>query len=268
MSVALKCWMGCVLSLVASASAWGQAVHVVAGDGSGDYLQLQEAVDAAASGDVILVRPFTELYDATLIEGKALTIVGDGDVRPELEEVTVSNLPAGTTVSLRFLDIRGTTKPAPFFDYVTHDALSLADNAGCVWLEDLVLAGSDGVFNWGELGVGRIGLVAVASECVVLVSSQVLGGDGAMSTGGTPFPGGHAVRLTSSRLAGYGSTCLGGPGFDGGIATSFGEKGGAGCESTDSTVFFSGSTLTGGDSGLGQVPSKTPTASGLFLIDG
>jgi hypothetical protein len=94
------------LSLALSAPSWAQAVHVVAGDGSGDFLQLQQAVTAAAAGDVILVRPFGERYDPTVIDGKALTIVGDGGIRPQLKRVRIRNLPAGSIVSLRFLQAR------------------------------------------------------------------------------------------------------------------------------------------------------------------
>jgi hypothetical protein len=263
-----KSWLGCALLLTAAPAAWGQGVHVVAGDGSGDFLQLQQAVDAAADGDVILVRPHTGRYAATVIAGKALTIVGDGAVRPLLEEVTVSDLAAGQAVRLRFLDLEGSLKPAPFFTFATFDALSLEDNAGCVWLEDLVLAGADGVFNWGDLGLGRIGLDVVASDGVVVVGCEVLGGDGAMSTGGTPFKGGHAVQLLDSRLAIEGTTCLGGLGHFG-LASSPGAQGGAGVVSTASTVFASGATLIGGDTGFiaGTAFSATPTASGLVLVD-
>jgi hypothetical protein len=258
---------GVVLFLVLATTARGQSVHVVAGDGSGGFLQLQHAVNAAASGDVILVRPYTQRYDATVISGKALTIVGDGDVRPGLKRVRITGLPAGKVVSLRFLDIEGDHEVIFPVGAVNYDGVSLIANGGCVWLEDLLLAGDDGLNSSGTDALnGKAGLASVSSPCVVLVRSQLHGGDGALSTGGSPNPGGKGARSLQSSIATWNSTFLGGAGAIG-INSHAGAQGGAGFEINRSTVFLSGSALTGGATGTASVPSPDPTASAAVLID-
>ncbi|MFO0984291.1 MAG: hypothetical protein U1E76_21640 [Planctomycetota bacterium] len=56
----------------ASAKTW-----IVAGDGSGDYRKIQEAIDAASSGDLIIIRPgyYRQHFK---VEYKELTLVGSG----------------------------------------------------------------------------------------------------------------------------------------------------------------------------------------------
>lgn len=259
-------WFGFVLSLAVAAPAWGQGVHVVAGDGSGDFLQLWHAVNAAASGDVILVRPWVQAYDPTTINGKALTIVGYGDTRPALKRVRINNLPAGQVVSLRFLDVQGDAEVSFPLGTINYDAVSLISDAGCVWLEDLRLAGANGVSSSGTDALnGKAGLAAVSSPCVVLLRSELQGGEGAIATGTTPHPGGKGARTLQTSLACWDSALVGGTGALG-INGHTGAKGGAGLENNRSTLFLSGSALTGGNDGDGP-PSLVPTASGLVLID-
>jgi hypothetical protein len=50
---------------------------IVAADGSGDYTKIQDAVDAASSGDLIIIRP-GYYYQHFKITSKELTIVGSG----------------------------------------------------------------------------------------------------------------------------------------------------------------------------------------------
>lgn len=52
------------------------ATHVVAADGSGDFSTIGAAVDAAADGDTILVRPGT--YTESVTIEKDITLTGDG----------------------------------------------------------------------------------------------------------------------------------------------------------------------------------------------
>ena len=252
--------------MLVAAPAWGQGVHVVAGDGSGDFLQLQHAVNAAASGDVILVRPWAQAYDPTTINGKALTLVGYGDARPALKRLRIDNLPAGQVVSLRFLDVQGDAEVIFPLGTVNYDAVSLSADAGCVWLEDLRLAGADGVHSSGTDALnGKAGLAAVSSPAVVLLRSELHGGDGAIATGTTPHPGGKGARTLQARIACWDSTFVGGIGALG-LNGHSGAQGGAGFEGNRSTLFLSGSALTGGNTGNGPLSSE-PTASGLVLID-
>jgi len=245
-----------------------QAVHIVAGDGSGDYTQLQAAVNAAANEDIILVRPYVTPYDPTVIDGRSLAIVGESASRPKLDELAIRHLAAGQAVTLRALDIEGSATSDGFGSFILHDGLILLDNTGCVWLEDVLLAGDTGFSNWGDLGFGRTGLVAGGNDCVVIVESQVRGGNGGLSTGASPYPGGLAARLVDTQLAVYGSTIAGGDGHAGlYYPQQWGARGGNALDGTLSAVFASGSLIDGGETGAGHQPSPDPTASGL-VIDG
>ena len=258
---------GLALALAGPASA--QTVHIVAGDGTGDFLELQDAVDAAVNGDVLLVRPHATPYLPTVINGKGLAIVGEGDGRPRVDEMAIRNLPADQVLTLRNLFIEGSE--TPLFggaDWELNDGMFLTFNDGCVWFEDVVLAGDHGWHNWGDLGFGRTGLIAGANDCVIFVNSEVRGGAGGLSTGATPYPGGLAAQFVNSRVALHGTTVAGGQGMDGFFgAGQYAEVGGVALDLTSTLLFASGSTIAGGDTGLGTVTSPVPTSPGLVLRD-
>lgn len=237
---------GCVLAVVLAAPAWGQSVHIVAGDGTGDFVQLKDAVSAAVDGDVILVRPHTDRYDFTTIDGKSLTIIGEGAVRPGVEDMRVQNLAAGEVVTLRFLDIEGRAE-AIIFGPTQYDGLVLNNNVGCVWLEELVIAGADGIANWGGSETGYPGLVIGGSNCVAVVDCQSGGGVGQSSVGGSSHYGGSGGVASASQVALHGSSFVGGKGGPAFIGPPL--EGGTGFDSLASTVLASGSSLTGGDTG-------------------
>jgi hypothetical protein len=256
-------WIPCVLSLLLGAPAWGQDALVVAGDGSGDFVQLTDAIAAAADGDVILVRPHTERYEAAEITGKSLTVIGIGVHRPGLEDLRVTQLSPGQVVTLRFLDLQGRAEII-FGGFITYmePGLSLTFNQGSVWVEDAVFTGASGIAKWGGSEEGVSGLVVVGTEGVVVVDSESEGGVGAWSVGGTSYAGGDGARLLNSHVAFHGSRLEGGMGsID--VAHLPGQ-GGAGVDSSASNLFASGSTLTGGDTGesFGAEPLDAPS-SGL-----
>ncbi len=64
--------------LIVLCSSTGLAVtHVVDGTGGGEYLTVQEGVDAAANGDTVLIMPGT-YWAPVVIDGKCLTFEGQG----------------------------------------------------------------------------------------------------------------------------------------------------------------------------------------------
>jgi hypothetical protein len=210
-----------ILTLVLGPPILAQAAHVVAGDGSADFTQLQDAITAAANGDVILVRPHTERYEATVVAGKSLTIVGEGDVHPRVEDFTIRDLNPGRDVSLRFLDIEGRSEPHPFVGALQRPGVTLENDQGCVWLEDLVVAGGDGIVKLGGFEEGHPGLRIADSECVVAVDCTFEGGDGKWSVGGTSYRGEDGADLTNSHVALHGCTLVGGAGGDTGDEALF-----------------------------------------------
>lgn len=113
-------------------SASAQSVLVVdqAGGAGSQFTALQPAIDAAASGDIVLIRsgsyatgPFGG-GPPFLIDGKGLTLVED----------------AGASVTIGTLDVRNLAPPASVtvrgFDFVQGNGLVLANNSGPVFIED------------------------------------------------------------------------------------------------------------------------------------
>ena len=64
------------LGTLTPASAQDPTTHTVAVDGSADFTSVQAAVDAAASGDVVMVQPGT--YTEQVVIDKDLDLIGDG----------------------------------------------------------------------------------------------------------------------------------------------------------------------------------------------
>jgi len=81
------------------------------------FTSVQAAIDDAAEGDVVLVKPGS--YGGLVIDGKALTLIGEG--LPSTGIVIVQNLLPGQTVALRGLRT---------------GRITVRDSAGFVWGED------------------------------------------------------------------------------------------------------------------------------------
>jgi hypothetical protein len=215
-----------------------QQVFVVEATGLGDFSTLQGAVDAAATGDVIIVQSTdTLLSDFTLIDGKGLTVVGRTLPSPHVPAMGVRNVPLGATVTLRRLTISAS---------LLEIGLVLEDCPGTVFVEDTVVFGSSGdpVFPEGETGV-RV------DHCdgVVIGRGEVHGGHGESSlflgsgVGGVGLEcDGGQVSVTGAFVGGG----AGGPLFAGG---AFGKPGGNGVDASGDYLFFSGATVEGGLNG-------------------
>src|SRR5262245_50043518 len=103
-----------------------QNVFVVApAPGPGIFAtEIQPAVDASASGDIVLVRAGT--YAGFTVDGKGITVVADTNAAVDVSgEVVVRNVAAGASVVLQ---VRHVTKPLS-------PALEVTSNAGAVSLE-------------------------------------------------------------------------------------------------------------------------------------
>lgn len=133
-----------------------QRIWIVDETGAGDFTELQDAVDAARSGDWIRVR--AGQYGGFEIDGLGLTIVGEPGV--EIRRSAVRNLPAASSVLLR--DLTMTFQHGPF---TAPPPLSLSNNRGSVWVEDCAIT------IWGALTPPALEIVD--SDAVILVRTAV-----------------------------------------------------------------------------------------------
>ncbi|MEM7200562.1 MAG: hypothetical protein AAF628_09875 [Planctomycetota bacterium] len=203
------------LLVVTAASALpAQTVWTVDDDGGADFTLIQPAVDAASSGDVILVR--AGIYNEFTLAGKGVAILADQDADVFVFamagsiKTTVRDIPAGEQAVLRGLVFQ------PPLD-IDEEMLVIEDNAGVVWLEEVrVLSIQPFPFFYF---LGQNSNVAITnSERVVLVDSELLGAHGGQQGQGLEA-GSMALLATNStvfahgtRFVSGGTAVLGGPG--------------------------------------------------------
>ena len=204
-----------------------------------DFATIQEAVDAAASGDLVLVRDGS--YEPFALTGKGLSLVADGiDVRivPTSQPITsqIDMLPVGERVLLR-----GFTFDPPDQE-VVGDTLVVESNQGLVWIEDLVIEAPLGLpFGY----VMNQGAALRVRDCdrVVVTAASITGAPGAPPGGGLEsgsialWSEDSSVFLHTSTLVPGGTLVMGGTGrpamrVDGGFASLrdsslFGSAGGS-----------------------------------------
>jgi len=234
-------------------------VIVVDPTGGGDFLEVQDAVNAASNGDVILVRPLPGVfsyYEAIYVDGKALTIEADPAGGPvKLLGLEVHHVPAGRCTVLRGLRV------APFF--LIDKGIVLSDNAGGVWVENCRVDGMHGdgssLFNCsGVVDIpGQPALIANNCPAVTVVRSELYGGSGTTSNdpGGMSFSvttdGGPGLRASNARVALYECVLTGGPGGGGLVYCGAVGDGSDAIDLVASQLLLSGCTATGGAAGSG-----------------
>lgn len=232
----------CALFLLAPLCAAG--VLTVGPTGSGaQFLQIQAAVDAAAAGDVILVRP--GIYSQFQVD-KPLRILGDGTgvvlILGAGFGAQVRDIAAGQELVLSGMEVRSTPSHPP------QSVLTLENCAGTVVLQDLLLPDRSTfvvglqiescarvLLEESELfaGVpgGRGAILAQASE-LWLVDSEITGESFTETHEAGAAPG---VELENSSLHVWRSRIRGGS--CGTVLKLFGlGRGGAGILATTSTV--------------------------------
>ena len=231
----------------------------------------QAAIDAAAAGDILLLKPSAaEPSTDLVVSGKGLTLVADG-AGVVFHGLRISDVPAGQHVTVRGITLAG---PAPFFP--AQPALTITSCAGSVWVDACTVTSpaqiSAGFGGWAP--EGPAGAAVSACSSVLFTGCQVSGGKGATASGdcfisGNPGSvGGAGIAVGASSVVLHGTSCTGGAGGKGGQCT-VSQDGGAGLRAAfASSVHVAASTLTGG---IGSVPAFAGVwgraGSGLLVAD-
>lgn len=252
-------------SLAAPVSA--AVVHVVDASGGGDFTTIQAAVDAAADGDLILVRA-TATYAGFTVDGKALAIVREGpDLVHVAGTVEVEDLPAAGTLLLGGFEVQGASSHQAS---LVEPALVLTGDAGGVRVQNSRLLGGNCTAATDFTPPSAPPAVVIArSSDVAFASCEIRGGTG----GGISFlwldsiggNGGHGISGTASRVALYDTTSTGGRGGDGALWSG---DGGHGVRLASGELFAAGSACVGalpGDAWGNDAYHFGTSGHGLFV---
>lgn len=183
-------------------------VRVVAAAGA-PYTTIQDAVNAASDGDVILVRP--GVHAGFTIANKALDVVADRNASMPLVRVdgtvAIQALAATRTVTLSGFDVRGPTGAA---------GVRITSCTGAVRVHTCEVRGGDGPICVPQIWPpGGAALDVDSCEDVVVSRSTLRGGVGGTQASvpyGYGGRGGDGVSGRTSKIALYDSTLVGGVG--------------------------------------------------------
>ena len=238
-----------VLALGAPASASG--VRIVDALGGPSYPTIQQAIDAAADGDVLLVGSGTG-YAGFTIDGKSIAIVSDPNGFTGCGPIRVENLAAHQRVVLAGLAVTAT-------DYA---AMWIENSAGEVRAQFCTFNGrpNPGNMTFCSSSPGSPAVRIDACDRVVFDHCVATGGDGASSfsleSGGG---GGDAIRAFASRLALHACALRGGDGGDGYCRVG---PGGSALRSTGGFTFAVDVFFEAGSAGPNQMAGTGACAGG------
>lgn len=226
-------------SLAATARADLHVVDAAAGAGA-DFVEISDAVAAAADGDVILIR--TGEYGPVAIDGKALVLSADEAADVSIAGIVhVTNLSAGQSVTVSGVAAQACcSQESPTF--------SVRDCAGSVLVQDSSLK----AFLSEPLSVGDAAEV-LNSASVTFVRTEMDADVGELSVFA---PQARGLYVEASNVGLFECSLLGVEGLAGdSINGDPGAKGGAGLAVVGpGRVTASGSTISGGAGGFGGMP--------------
>ncbi len=216
-------------------------VLVVDAGGGGNFTTIQAAVDAALSGDTILVRAGT--YAGFTVPDKTLSVVADTGAQVSVPGLTtVGNLAASHTIVLAGLHMTGTTS--------SRTPLFVSNVAGPVRVQGCTMTGATP----GSPGLlaGTGASVLGGSTRVAFVGCTLRGGDaGTCDFCDEMPPGALGLEIVGARVAVYDCTVTGGEGSYSimGFSNFVGGTGGDCASVSAGFLHASNSTITGGQGG-------------------
>lgn len=224
---------------------------------------LQQALNAASDGDIVLVRAGSYLAPTPfVVQGKGLTIARDTFAAVQIAPISIHGVPANSAFALRGFQIVAPSIPS------TPPVAAVSANlcAGRVWIDDCAISAAAG---WYDANAQLASDGGAAIDCadvvsVVVTRCTVLGGKGAYNVAlGTVTAGGPALRVSNGSVTAH--TTL----FDGGdagigftlVGTTFG---GHGVEGSSVDGLLAGCVVRGGDALIGW-PANTIPGYGLLV---
>lgn len=236
------------LALLAMPASAGVIVVDVTGGPGSQFTQIGFAVQAAAEGDVILVRPGS--YNPVFLGDKSLTIQADGGaslVDPNFGGgggLSIANLSAGKRIVLRGLTFVG---QLDFGNGVFSTSMSAQNCAGTLWI-DTCTSNSQ----------------VVVTNCanVVVTNSNLRGGD-CIQPPLSPRP---ALDVTASNVFVHDTILIGGNGYNASTSLPIhpAGDGSAALRAVGGTAFLSNCATRGGAGGFGFLhPNAGCLSAGL-----
>lgn len=230
----------------------GAEVHIVSPLVQGAFLDVQDAIDAASDGDLIVV--YEGSYSSILIDDLAVAILGWPSQVVTTGPIRVQNLAAGKLVVLSGLQVPlGPEVPDP-----AEPALTASSCAGSLRLQDCSLAGQT-----ASTGSAPDGMVLIDCDDVAISNSWTLGGARTGYVPGISGDGGRGLYAVNSRVAAHGSQFWGRYGQS---LYNVGD-GGDGVACFGSQVHLTGSSIEGGAGGDDQ-GGDPPGDGGNALVIG
>lgn len=224
-------------------------VQILDGPNPDGYFRLQDAIDAAQDGDVLLLGPDT--YGSATIDGKGLTLMAAPHGPVVIDgTLTVRNTLKGSTTVIGGLTIQGETLHA-----VGQPALVIENNKGPVRVFDTLLQGGHGEEYDINYGNGGDGVQALDCTQVAFVDCDLIGGNGGYDPTYLHYScygghGGQGLECDSSVVSLYSCSVAGGHGGDCGFQ---GGDGGDACNIlTNFGIYASGTSFDGGHGGDGE----------------
>ncbi len=260
----MRCVVPMLRSAVGSALVMGSALaggKVLIVDATqpplGSYPTVQQAIDAATEGDIVLIEA-GDYPSASTISGKSLTLVGNPTGTAVGQTVRVGPITVTNVAANQKVIVRGIKSVLGFGNV---PAIDLANDQGPIVLED-VNAQYDSAPPITDSPMVRI------SNCarVLLVRPVVIGHAITNENPGVNYPKGSALAISTSTVSVYGGILQGGDGDPAflydltGFLFNKATPGGPGVLLYSGSLFVAGATILGGFGGAGTLDLATATA--------
>ena len=243
---------------LAAALAWGVALattYTVDDDGPADFASIQSAINAATTGDQIVVKP-GRYHETLSFLGKSITVRSEKG-------------PAATVVYLegqtRIVQLDGDATLQGFTITGGRQRVGggiLVTGGANPIIEDNVIEGNTAAYNDATGFPGLGGGIAIEAPCEPVITRNVIRGNQALASAAGLYGYGAAIAVDDGATAVITSNVI--------VGNASGQIGGAiyvGVAGTTSPVVITNNTISGNQAG-GSSPDTSSYGGGISLYDG